>query len=381
MHGAENRALVESLTESDSDRALTIAREIVDPWYRCQSLSIVAANIADAKTRNKIIQEAFAASHSIGDPNRTVSVSGSPLKVMLVHGELKEFAEEMDNLMDIVSTEPSPIKRLDGIFWMIYPELEPQVQEVLRSKEWPEQCVSKVFDEIKKAAEDGSGLKKRDNILRALLGLTLIRSDKAFASQLALSLEKPIGRAAALIELGEGGLISNTVQEIHGLALVGSYHLGKKTEVLSRAVELLHQLPATEDIVVAAVALIPVLLRYGESQRLDQQLKWLVNVLLAVADPCRRFDYSHRLLAILVPNLEATMLTDGLIQLIDVFQKSSTECPEKKGHRDAQVAKVALLLRSFKPEKSNSIANTIQRPKLRQSVIRQLSTQTSKGQS
>ena len=66
--------------------ALVAAREVRHPWYRCQSLSMVAMHVSDPRLRLSLVDEALRAADEMEEPNRIVSVASWPVEVLAAAG-------------------------------------------------------------------------------------------------------------------------------------------------------------------------------------------------------------------------------------------------------------------------------------------------------
>jgi len=106
---ATNRLLPERPQE-----ALTIARKIRHPWYRCQALSSVASAVNSRADALLILNEALAAAREQSEPNRIVTVSSWPLRRLL---ELNPQAaeREVESLIGLALTEQHGLRRLHAL--------------------------------------------------------------------------------------------------------------------------------------------------------------------------------------------------------------------------------------------------------------------------
>jgi hypothetical protein len=111
----EQRDHVARLAAKDSTAALGRAREIGDPWFRCQALSAVALHTSPPRLRETIVEEALSAGASLDEPDREVTVSSWPLKVLTTLGEIPRARKEVGRLLGVIQREPSPVKRADAV--------------------------------------------------------------------------------------------------------------------------------------------------------------------------------------------------------------------------------------------------------------------------
>jgi hypothetical protein len=110
----KERQKVLEFVKTDFNGALRIAKEIPDPWYRCQSLSFVAAEARDRKTRLSLIGAAFDAALACQDPNRVATVSTWPLRVLVESSAEAEVHRHAERLLQLIRTEPHPVRRGDA---------------------------------------------------------------------------------------------------------------------------------------------------------------------------------------------------------------------------------------------------------------------------
>src|SRR3954468_4549782 len=95
---------------SDPPRALAIARSISDPCFRCQALSAVAEHVSDRRERHDLIREVLRVAGETGQPNRVVTVSVWPLRLLHVDREWDWLGSELDRLLVVISHEPHPTR-------------------------------------------------------------------------------------------------------------------------------------------------------------------------------------------------------------------------------------------------------------------------------
>lgn len=113
--GVAKRGHVYKLAVTDPYTALIIARSISHPWYKCQSLSIVAKYIKDQKIQLIVLNEAFEIAQTQEEINRIVTVSAWPLEI-LASIDLKAAKKRLNPLILQAKKEPHPIRRTDAIF-------------------------------------------------------------------------------------------------------------------------------------------------------------------------------------------------------------------------------------------------------------------------
>jgi hypothetical protein len=94
-------------------------KENINAWRKCQELAHVALRTSDQSKRKSILKQAFESAMEAGEANRIVTVSAWPLKVLCLNGESKELRMEIDRLLSIIRKEPSPVRRLDALNYML----------------------------------------------------------------------------------------------------------------------------------------------------------------------------------------------------------------------------------------------------------------------
>ncbi len=121
------------LARNDIPRALTVARAIGHPWYRCQALAGVADAMSAPAARDAVLTEAVEAAFQQLEPNRVACAASWPLRVMVrhEHAGVRRFVER---LLNVLAKEEHGLRRLDGLAAVIGPLLS--IPE-LRTLAWP----------------------------------------------------------------------------------------------------------------------------------------------------------------------------------------------------------------------------------------------------
>ena len=109
------RELVRTLAASEPDHALEVAREITDPWYRCQSLAQVAWHTGKRQQFEKIIHDALRAAREQDEPNRIVSAAAWPVRAM-AEKDNPGLTNVVNELLVVVDRESNPVRRADALF-------------------------------------------------------------------------------------------------------------------------------------------------------------------------------------------------------------------------------------------------------------------------
>ncbi len=82
MSAAQERDQVGRIAANDVGAALLIAKDIDDPWYRCQALAFVAWHAADHKQFLRSLAESLKSAWAVKNPNRTVTVAAWPVAAL-----------------------------------------------------------------------------------------------------------------------------------------------------------------------------------------------------------------------------------------------------------------------------------------------------------
>lgn len=117
--GTQRRDRVAVIARTKPGEALELARTIEDPWFRCQALSIAAVHLQDRRSRKGTIDRAFAAANELTEPNRVVTVSAWPVKALALAGQMSTVSSEVARLLQVASTEPSPVRRADALRYLL----------------------------------------------------------------------------------------------------------------------------------------------------------------------------------------------------------------------------------------------------------------------
>ena len=113
--GVRDRRKVDLAVQSSPKEALKIARGIRHPWYRCQSLAMVAEFWGRNDQKFEVLREAFAAAKELDEINRVVTVSAWPLKVMVPWAS-HQARSVVEELVDRARGEAHSLRRADALF-------------------------------------------------------------------------------------------------------------------------------------------------------------------------------------------------------------------------------------------------------------------------
>src|SRR5436305_2063675 len=85
------------------------ARKIEEPRSRSSALAHIARECADLAKKNQILNESFQAALETEEPNRIITFSSWPLKVLCASGQESKLKGEVNRLLAILDREPSPV--------------------------------------------------------------------------------------------------------------------------------------------------------------------------------------------------------------------------------------------------------------------------------
>jgi hypothetical protein len=117
--GTQQRNHVAAIARTKPREALALASRIEDPWFRCQALSIAAVHAPDRRSHEWAIEHAFSAANELSEPNRVVTVSSWPVKALGLAGHLSTMSSEVARLLQVISTESSPVRRADALRYLL----------------------------------------------------------------------------------------------------------------------------------------------------------------------------------------------------------------------------------------------------------------------
>jgi len=109
------RARVAKLVLTEPREALKIARAIRHPWYRCQSLSMVAQHWGNAAQRKHVLLEALRSAEEQTQINRIVTVASWPLRVM-ASIDRDGVPQHVSRFVALANREPHSLRRADSLF-------------------------------------------------------------------------------------------------------------------------------------------------------------------------------------------------------------------------------------------------------------------------
>lgn len=109
------RARVAKLVLTEPREALKIARAIRHPWYRCQSLSMVAQHWGNAAQRKHVLLEALRSAEEQTQINRIVTAASWPLRLM-ASIDRDGVPQHVSRFVALANREPHSLRRADSLF-------------------------------------------------------------------------------------------------------------------------------------------------------------------------------------------------------------------------------------------------------------------------
>ncbi len=105
---------VSTLALTNTTEALTMARNISDPWFRSQALAHVA-RYAIATSVLKIAQEAFNIAITQENPYKSVAVSAWPIRALVERDQTASLPPWLDLLVERAAGIDNPVSRSDAL--------------------------------------------------------------------------------------------------------------------------------------------------------------------------------------------------------------------------------------------------------------------------
>jgi hypothetical protein len=102
------------LAATDPAKAMKIAENIRDPWYRCQAIAACAWHAPARAERLRWVRHALAAAAELDSPNRAVSVAAWPLQV-LARDQDPQLGGLIAEALATIAQEPNPVQRGDAL--------------------------------------------------------------------------------------------------------------------------------------------------------------------------------------------------------------------------------------------------------------------------
>lgn len=129
MSATQERDQAARIAGSDNASALRIARNIGDPWFRCQALAHVAWHTTDHRRFFALVAESLESGWSIQNPNRSVTAIAWPVAALAgrsypgsdaMERSDRELREVIARLTKAIAEEPSPGSRADALLLHVH---------------------------------------------------------------------------------------------------------------------------------------------------------------------------------------------------------------------------------------------------------------------
>src|SRR5258708_21240003 len=115
MSATEERDEVAGSAPSSTTKALALAKQISDPWFRCQALAHVA-RYASTELVSPIAQEALNTALEQEDAYKAVAASAWPVRAVIERNQVELLPLLLKELMKRAPSIYHPVSRLDALF-------------------------------------------------------------------------------------------------------------------------------------------------------------------------------------------------------------------------------------------------------------------------
>lgn len=115
MSATEERDIATQIAETDSPKALLMARQVSEPWFRCQALAAVARYGPDERVV-EIAEEAVSAALTFTDFYKKVAATAWPLRALIERGQEQKALQLLPELLQLSLQIENPVSRTDALF-------------------------------------------------------------------------------------------------------------------------------------------------------------------------------------------------------------------------------------------------------------------------
>lgn len=115
-----------SLAHSDPSAALTLAREINDPWFACQALAWVG-RFWPGDDFESVINEALETGRKCSDPYQVVASAAWPVRALIERGASSQISTIVIPLLAVANAIPSFASRSEALF-LLFQAAKPGMQ-------------------------------------------------------------------------------------------------------------------------------------------------------------------------------------------------------------------------------------------------------------
>jgi hypothetical protein len=150
------RELVHRLAGTEPEKALAVARQIKDAWFRCQALSHVA-RYWPKPDYQRLLQEAVTAADAQDDTYKQVTVSAWPIRAYLERGSLSPAKSLLEKYTSAATRIENMGSRSEALF-MIFQAARPFAGDLWKP----------VFAALVAATEPALAWRQRRNIRNAI---------------------------------------------------------------------------------------------------------------------------------------------------------------------------------------------------------------------
>ena len=152
----DQRQLAHRLSGTEPDKALAVAREIKDAWFRCQALSQVARYWPHGDY-DRLLKEALAAANSQDDVFKQVTVSAWPVRAYVERGSPSLAKSILEKCGAAATSIENMGSRSEALF-MVFQAAKPGAADLWKPAFWA----------LVKATEPALAWRQRRNIRDAL---------------------------------------------------------------------------------------------------------------------------------------------------------------------------------------------------------------------
>lgn len=114
MSASEERQRAIDAARTDFREALTRARKVSDPWYRCQSLAYVARYAPEGDVL-RVANEAVKAGKEGKNAYKQAAVCAWPLCALAERGKTERAEKLVAELLPLVASIDHPVSRMDAL--------------------------------------------------------------------------------------------------------------------------------------------------------------------------------------------------------------------------------------------------------------------------
>jgi hypothetical protein len=154
MDSAGLRRKVQKLVEVDINRAYATSVSIKHPWFKCQSLAMVAQFVREPEL-NRMLDESFNSAMDCHDENRRVSVACWPIEVAIERDRKDKAEKFIKRCAFELAKDVNPISRWCAV-------------SVVHSIKTDVNLLGLFFNDFQKATAQGHGWKVEREIDRLL---------------------------------------------------------------------------------------------------------------------------------------------------------------------------------------------------------------------